>query len=109
MLSDINYLRANPTEVDGKETTLEAEKIRLTKAQADKAEMGATELKGELIRADEAEAAWIGEVTSMRAKMLSIPAKAAGEWAGSLSINESQDVLKRHISEALQELADSAS
>lgn len=62
---------------DGTARDLEAERARLTCAQADKAEIEAAELRGELLPADKVEETWIGIMADLRAKLLALPTKLA--------------------------------
>jgi len=80
-------------------------KLRLTKAQAEKAELEVEVKKRSLIESLEAEQAWGVVVSNTRAKLLSIPSKAAPLLVACNTILEAQDLLEKLIHEVLEELA----
>lgn len=82
------------------------EKFRLTKAQADKAEMEVQELERELVRVEEVRKACGDMVATFRAKALGLPSKVAPKVLGMSSISEIQACVKREMYEALQELSE---
>jgi phage terminase Nu1 subunit (DNA packaging protein) len=84
------------------------EKARLTKAQADMAEMEALEMSGEMVRRDEVVQEWQGILMDMKAKILSMPSKAATLVADEDSPAVCQQILDKMIREALQELSEYA-
>lgn len=85
---------------------LSKERARLTHHQANIAELDEDIKRGKLIPADVVERVWSDMVASFRAKILSIPTKAAHQFIALNDINEIQDALKEHHYEALQELSD---
>lgn len=94
------------------EEELAAEKLRLTKAQADKTEHEAEKerlavevLLKNLIPADEVEREWTDILAAVRAKMLTIPSKAASRVMAAKSRAEAEAILKSLIWEALAELS----
>lgn len=90
---------------EGQGASLDKEKARLAKHQADRAELEVGRMRGELIPAELVEKVWSEMVMAFRAKMLNLPTKCASVVAG---ISETLDVeaeLKRSIDEALTELA----
>ncbi len=89
----------------GVETDLHTERTRLTKAQADKTELEASTLKGDLIPADEVLSRWEKMVSSFRAKMLSIPTKTSHLLINVGEFDEVESILKTHVYEALKELS----
>jgi phage terminase Nu1 subunit (DNA packaging protein) len=74
---NIRYIRHLRAARDGETGDLLTEKTRLTRAQAEKAEIEAARLKGELISIAEAERGWSALVGAFRAKVLAIPPVAA--------------------------------
>ena len=90
------------SERDPKE--LQAEKIRLTRAQADKAEIEIARMEGELIPLADAERVWCALVGAFRAKMLTVPYRAAVESAGK-SEKEIERIVEDMVYEALTELS----
>jgi len=85
--------------------SLTVAKTRLTKAQAEKAELELAEERGELHRATAVVSVWAENVINAKAKLLSIPSKLAPQLAG-LSAAEIEALLKKEISEVLHELAE---
>lgn len=81
------------------------ERTRLIKLQADKTELEIETLKGQLYPASVVETVWNGMVMAFRARMLSLPAKAA-PLCTDTSISLIEDHLRDCIYEALTELAD---
>ncbi len=84
---------------------LEAEKTRLTKAQADKTELEVAALEGKLIPFEDYERELGDLVMSARAKLLALPGKLAMAAMGAASIQEAELAAKKLIYEALNELA----
>ncbi|WP_345198935.1 terminase small subunit [Kistimonas scapharcae] len=84
----------------------EKERARLTHHQANIAGLDEEVKRGRLIPADVVESAWVDFVAAFRAKVLSIPTKAAHQFITLSDLNQIQDCLKEHLFEALAELAD---
>ena len=84
---------------------LEAERIRLTKAQADKTELEVAELQGSLIRVESVLAHWQSKGSAARAKLLSLPSKLAAQVASPDKLIAAQDKAQALVHEALAELA----
>ena len=82
------------------------ERARLTHHQANIAELDESVKRGELIPAEVVERVWSDMIASFRAKILSIPTKAAHQFISLTSITEIQDALKEHHNEALLELSE---
>ena len=93
---------------DGKRYDYEAERARLTKAQADKTELEVTELRGQLIRVPAVESHWQSMVASMRARLLSLPSKIASQTAVPEKLQQCQDLAQSLVYEALGEIAGDA-
>lgn len=83
---------------------LEAEKLRLTRAQADEREAKAAAAKGELVRASEVERAWAGVLRDVRAAMLAVPSRC-GAALPHLSAHDIA-TLEGEVRAALEGLAD---
>jgi len=93
---------------DGKVYDLNIERARLTKAQADKTELEVKEIRGEVIRLPLIEQHWQSMVASMRAKLLSLPTKAAAQTATPEKLQQVTDILQALVYEALSEIAGDA-
>ena len=91
---------------DGKAYDYEAERARLTKAQADKTELEARELNGELVRVEEVSMLWAQSAGAMRARLLSLPSKVAPRARAAVSDEEAAALVEIEVLEALQELSD---
>jgi phage terminase Nu1 subunit (DNA packaging protein) len=84
------------------------EKARLTKMQADKAEMEVREMSGELVRVDDVLQDWESILMDCKGKLLSIPSKLATLVTDIENPAEAQNLIEDHIREALEELANYA-
>lgn len=93
---------------NGKAYDYNAEKARLTKAQADKTELEVKEIQGEVIRLPLVEKHWQAMISSMRAKLLSLPTKAAAQISPPDKLQSATDILQSLIYEALFEIAGDA-
>ncbi len=84
--------------------SLEAERARLAKEQADHQELKNAELRGELLGRDEVETTWARMVLAAKERLRSIPATARVRIAG---FTQQQAIkLLELIDQALSELAD---
>ena len=101
----IKYLRDRAINADVGGDRLVEHRTRLTKARADLAEMEREQLSGELIPAKDVEDAWAAMVANMRARLLSIPGKAAPQSFAAENVTEAKAVIKEQIFEALAELS----
>lgn len=83
---------------------LEAEKLRLTRAQADEREAKVAAARGELVPANEVERAWAGVLKDVRAAMLAVPSRCGA----TLPHLNAHDIatLDAEIRHALEGLAD---
>lgn len=100
----VQYLRMGNLKRDLPEDDYTTHRMRLTRARADIMEMEKAQMEEKLIPAADIEQAWVEAVTNMRAKMLSLPTKAASEVFSAESLQEVKIVLKEQIYEALKEL-----
>lgn len=80
------------------------EKVRLTRAQADKATLEVQVREGELVLARETVLAWSTYILSCRSRLLSLPTKLASELAGISVPTLIQRILQETVDEALIEL-----
>jgi len=83
---------------------LEQERIRLTRAQADKVEMDNEQARGDTIRTDLAAKYLEAVIMASRARLLVMPTKLAPIVTPCDTLRESQEVLKQGIDECLSEL-----
>lgn len=101
VIAYIKYLRGL---IDGEGGDYMVEKTRLTKAQATKTEIETNRLKGDLIAVTDAERGWGALVGAFRAKMITIPARAALA-VQKKSEYQAEKILTEMIYEALTELS----
>ena len=101
----INYLRqlGNYNKRTGTGDIAE-EKTRLTRAQANKAELEVSELEAELIPADLVQSTWIDYVANVRAKLLGLPSRVAHQVITVDKYAEAEIIIKEKVYEALDEL-----
>ena len=93
------------TRSGGEVLDLEAEKARLTKAQADSAELKLAQQQGQLLAANEVQAVWEDYILACRAKLLAMPSKLAAILAHESEPTLVQVTLQAAIHEALNELS----
>jgi phage terminase Nu1 subunit (DNA packaging protein) len=103
--SYINYLQQRAFGKGVLPQDTHQERARLLKAQADMAEIDLAERTGQLVTVERVEADWISMVTACRAKLLSIPTKAAYQISNLKKPEDIEKFLKHTINEALAELA----
>jgi phage terminase Nu1 subunit (DNA packaging protein) len=87
----------------GGNSDIEAEKLRLTREQADKIAIQNQISQGELVSASDVERRWTAVLTLVRAAVLAVPSRVAGR-AGHLTAAD-LDIIDREIRDALQELS----
>ena len=100
----IQYLRMGNLKKDLPEDDYTTHRMRLTRARADIMEMEKAQMEEKLIPAGDIESAWIEATTNMRAKLLSLPTKAAAEVFSAETLMDVKNLLKEQIHEALNEL-----
>ncbi|MCL2344778.1 MAG: hypothetical protein FWC58_02845 [Desulfobulbus sp.] len=100
----IGYIRHLRGMLDGDAGDLLSEKMRLTRAQADKTEIEAARIKGELVSLADAERGWSALVGAFRAKMLTLPQRAAIAMPNKTE-PEAERILTDMVYEALAELS----
>jgi len=81
------------------------EKARLTKAQADKAELEVEQLEKLLIPAQLVKDTWSEYVSSSRAKLLGMPSRIAHQLITIDKYSEAELIIKEQVYETLNELA----
>jgi hypothetical protein len=84
---------------------LQQERAKLARKQCEKTELQIKEAEGRLVPAEEVAALWQRMVSSCRAKLLSIPTKAAPLVMAAESQNEVKEILKAQVHESLKELS----
>lgn len=97
--------RAVGADPNGELINYEAERARLTRAQANHEELKVEVLRGELIPSDTVERVQGAMVSAFRARCLSIPTKAAPQLVGQ-DEPTIESVLTEYVFEALEELSD---
>jgi hypothetical protein len=102
------WMEQRLTSEDAAEIDYAFERARLTRAQAEKAELEVKEILGEVVRMPLVELHWQGMVASMRAKLLALPHKAAGVIAAPDKLIAVQETLREFVHEALNEIAGGA-
>ena len=90
---------------DGEAYDYNAERGRLTKAQADKTELEVAELQGSLIRVQAVIQHWQTKIAGVRAKLLTLPSKLAATVAPPDRLAIAQDQAQALVYDALADLA----
>lgn len=90
---------------EGTQPTVQSEKARLTRAQADKAELHAAQMASVLVRVEDVESEWTRMLGSMRARLLSLPSKVGPSARAALSDGEAAALIEQEVLEALAELS----
>jgi len=99
----ISFLRKR---ADGQGSiTLVDQRTRLTKAQANLAEIALEEQKGKLLRAKVAEQVWTKIIYAARQRMLAIPTKIAPLVASMKNVGQVKHTIEEQIHECLSELS----
>ena len=107
-LAYINFLRTRARlSPKGIDTSISEEKTRLTKAQADKAEMEVEVITRGMLKAEEVEDGWIAFVSNVRTKLLNLPSKIAHQVVGLETYAQDEGLINEEIYEVLNELATS--
>lgn len=103
----VQYIRQNQEVKNAGSATqadLIAEQYRLTKVRADRFELDLGQQRGDLLPRVQTQAAWTAMVAHMRARLLSIPTKAAPLVIACQRHAEAERTIKQFIYEALSEL-----
>jgi len=106
-LAYIRHIRdvAGGRKSDSDAPELTAERARLTRAQASKAEMELAALEGILVPAEDVEKVWGSLTSSFRSRMISLPGKFAHQCAAMTNAAEVEALLRESIYEALNEIS----
>lgn len=96
---------AGRTDKSGK-VDLAAERARLARMQADAQEIKNAVLRGELVPADEIEAASIAVHSAVQRRLLALPRKLAPLVAVENEPRACEEIIREHVVEALQKIAD---
>ncbi|MGF1550924.1 MAG: hypothetical protein ACFBWO_00285 [Paracoccaceae bacterium] len=100
------FVRENPRGRPVANASLAAEKERLTRAQADRAELQAAKARGELVPVAEVETAWASILRDLRAGMLAIPVRVQ-QRLGHLTTTDVA-AIDREVRDALEEASHGA-
>lgn len=107
MFDSVNVLQviySTGAEDAGDVLDLQQERAKLAQAQTEKIEIQIHQMQGDLVPAEEVTKAWQLLVGAMRARLLSMPTKAAPLVMVADSQIEAKEVLQKHVHEALNEL-----
>lgn len=96
-------LPTDPSEA-GKQLNLLAEQYRLTKAKADREELRAAELKGELITRAQVEDAWQEMLGMFRTRILEVPTAIAPDLYNTETIGQITQILRETLYDVLKSL-----
>jgi len=107
----VRYIRYLRVLARGKNTNsgdLNEERTRLTKAQADRAELELQEKEGVLISSDVIKTIWSDYVANVRSKLLALPSKLGHLTQAAESYAEAEAIIKEAVHECLEELSEDA-
>lgn len=104
----IRYLRSLSKGKNTNSGDLNEERTRLTKAQADRAELELQEKEGELISTDIIKTIWSDYVANVRSKLLALPSKLGHLTQAADTYAEAEAIIKESIYECLEELSEDA-
>ena len=107
----VRYIRYLRVLARGKNTNsgdLNEERTRLTKAQADRAELELQEKEGDLISSDVIKTIWSDYVSNTRSKLLALPSKLGHLTQAAESYAEAEAIIKAAVYECLEELSEDA-
>ncbi len=104
----IRYLRSLSKGKNTNSGDLNDERTRLTKAQADRAELELQEKESELISTDLIKTIWSDYVANVRSKLLALPSKLGHLTQAAETYAEAEAIIKKSIYECLEELSDDA-
>ena len=107
----VKYIRYLRTLSKGKNTNsgdLNEERTRLTKAQADRAELELQEIESDLVSTDTIKTIWSDYVSNVRSKLLALPSKLGHLTQASETYAEAEAIIKEAVYECLEELSEDA-
>jgi phage terminase Nu1 subunit (DNA packaging protein) len=87
---------------------LNEERTRLTKLQADKAELELQEKEADLISTDIVKSIWTDYVSNVRSKLLALPSKLGHLTQAAETYAEAETLIKEAVYECLEELSEDA-
>lgn len=100
----VQWREGQVTEGEGP-LNLNQERARLAKAQADKTELEAAELKGEMVRYEEISAHWTDRGSAIRQRLLTMPTKIAPRLRVAVNDQEAAALMTAEMLEALAEIS----
>tara|TARA_Y100001938_G_C8054104_1_gene413489 strand:- start:1054 stop:1518 length:465 start_codon:yes stop_codon:yes gene_type:complete len=104
----IRYLRQLGKGRSSDSGDLNEERTRLTKLQADKAELELQEKEEELVSVDIVKHIWTEYIANVRSKLLAIPTKCGHLVQSAKTYGEAENIIKKEIYETLEELSANA-
>jgi len=107
----VRYIRFLRSLAKGKNTNsgdLNEERTRLTKAQADRAELELQEKEADLISTDTIKTVWSDYVSNVRSKLLALPSKLGHLTQAAETYAEAEAIIKEAVYECLEELSEDA-
>ena len=104
----IRYLRSLSKGKNTNSGDLNEERTRLTKAQADRAELELQEKEADLISTDTIKTIWSDYVANVRSKLLALPSKLGHLTQAAETYAEAEAIIKESVYECLEELSEDA-
>lgn len=101
----IRYLRMRSKGLQNNSGDLNEEKTRLTKLQADKAELEVREMEQSLVSVEKITEEWVGYAANVRSKLLALPSKVSHRVQSADTYAEAEKILKEAVYDALYELS----
>ena len=89
----------------GENEDLAKEKLAVLVIKRKMGELDLRTRKGELLEAGELEAFGIGLVSTMKTRLMAVPSSAAPDVHAAETIGEVEQIIRRHVFEALEEIA----
>ena len=105
MKAEVASLRGQQLRTESDGANKAQEDARLARAKADKAEMEARAMRGDLVPVEQIGEAMHSAVTVMKTRMLALPAKAAPLAHAAPTIAAAESVIREQVEEALVELS----
>ena len=101
----IRYLRTRTQGLQNASGDLNEERTRLTKLQADKAQLEVQEMEQSLVSVEKITEEWVGYVSNVRSKLLALPSKVSHRVQAAETYAEAEKILKESVYDALHELS----
>lgn len=101
----IRYLRSRSKGLQNNSGDLNEEKTRLTKLQADKAQLEVQEMEQSLVSVEKITEEWVGYASNVRSKLLALPSKVSHRVQAAETYAEAEKILKEAVYDALHELS----